>query len=862
MSLPLPESTYRLQLHGGFTFRDATAIVPYLHALGVTHLYASPYLKARPGSTHGYDVIDHCTLNPELGTQADYDAWIESMRQHGMSHILDTVPNHVGVATNENGWWNDVLEHGPSSKYGRYFDISWRGSPRPQMHDKVLLPLLGGQYGDVLERGELKVVHEDGKFWVRYYDRRFPLRPESVRDLAPDRLDQLNGKVGDPRSFDALDALLNQQHYRLAYWRTASDEINYRRFFDVNDLAALAMEHREVFEETHRLTLGLVAEGKVAGLRIDHPDGLYDPQQYLERLKENNVPYVIVEKILGHGEPLRDEWPVEGTSGYDFLNMVNGLFIDSSNADAFQRIYERWIGAPSSYDELAYQKKKLILEIALASELQMLAHRLDELAQLDRHSRDFTHKALRDALREVIACFPVYRSYITERGLREADAAHVNDAIEQAIARNPTVEPAIFHFIRDALLQKLTDRREKNRWVEFAGKFQQLTAPVTAKGIEDTVFYIYNRFVSLNEVGGDPSQFGTSPADLHRYFQDRQRHWPHAMSALSTHDTKRSEDVRARLNVLSEIPDEWAEQIQRWGEINARHRKNVAGQQVPSRNEEYLLYQTLVGAWPLEPWSADEYTQFVERIQAYMLKAIREAKSHSRWGDPNEGYEAAIHHFIASILTETHGGEFLAAMRDFRKRVAHVGLLNSLSQTLLRLAAPGVPDTYQGTELWDFSLVDPDNRRPVDFAMRSSRLRGLEKGSGDVLRSLTDGRAKLFVTARVLKLRRELPGLFTTGAYTPVEASGALAANIFAFERRMSGRRALVAIPRLVSHLVAREGDLPIGERWANTTLRLIEARGHRWRNVFTGDSVQPRDSSIRADQLFARFPVALLLTD
>jgi (1->4)-alpha-D-glucan 1-alpha-D-glucosylmutase len=862
MTTPLPESTYRLQLHAGFTFRDAAAIVPYLHALGVTHLYASPYLKARSGSTHGYDVIAHCSLNPELGTQADYDAWIDVMREHGMSHILDTVPNHVGVATNDNIWWNDVLEHGPSSQYAKFFDISWRGSPRPEMHDKVLLPLLGAQYGDVLERGELKIVHEDGKFWVRYHDRRFPLRPESARDLSPNRLDQINGSPGDPRSFDALDALLNQQHYRLAYWRTASDEINYRRFFDVNDLAALAMEHREVFEATHRLTLQLVAAGTVAGLRVDHPDGLYDPEQYLQRLKEKHVPYVIVEKILGHDEPLRDEWPVHGTSGYDFLNMVNGLFIDGRNADAFQRIYEQWIGQPCDFHELVYEKKKLILEIALASELQMLAHRLDRLAQLDRHSRDFTHKGLRDALREVIACFPVYRSYITKRGVREADETHVTRAVEQAIARNPTVEPAIFHFIRDALLQKLADRGEGKRWLEFAGKFQQLTAPVTAKGIEDTAFYIYNRFVSLNEVGGEPSQFGVSPEQLHRYFEQRQQRWPHALSALSTHDTKRSEDVRARLNVISELPDEWARQVQHWGEINARHRATVGGDEVPSRNEEYLLYQTIVGAWPLERWSADEYTQFIERVKAYMIKAMREAKVHTRWTDPNEQYESAVTNFVAAILTETTGGEFLAAMRDFRKRIAHVGLLNSLSQTLLRLAAPGVPDTYQGTEVWDFSLVDPDNRRPVDYATRASTLRELEHPPRELLTSLPDGRAKLLVTTEVLKLRRALPGLFTTGGYLPLQTSGAHAANIFAFERRMNGRRALIAVPRLITQLVAKEGDLPLGECWRDTTIRLPRRDTHRWRNVFTGEYVEPLDDSVRVAELFAHFPIALLLAD
>jgi (1->4)-alpha-D-glucan 1-alpha-D-glucosylmutase len=847
---PFPESTYRLQFHAGFTFRDATAIVPYLHALGVTHLYASPYLKARPGSTHGYDVIDHCSLNPELGTQADFDAWIAAMSKHGMSHILDTVPNHVGVATNDNIWWNDVLENGPASKHAKYFDIAWRGSPRPELHDKVLLPVLGGLYGDVLEKGDLKAVHEDGKFWVRYYDRRFPLSPDSAADLNPARLVELNGKPDEPRSFDALDELLNVQHYRLASWRTASDEINYRRFFDINDLAALAMEHKEVFEATHAFTFKLINEGKVAGLRIDHPDGLYDPQEYFQRL-QNKKPglYVLVEKILAPDEPLPEDWPVHGTSGYDFLVMANSLFVDGANVDAFTKIYQEWTGDQTSFEDLVYQKKRWVLENSLASELQMLTHRLDRLAQTNRHSRDFTHNALRHALREVVACFPVYRSYVTARGVHEADHAHVKQAVNRAAARNPQLDPGIFRFVGDAVA-----RADNADWLAFAGKFQQLTAPTTAKGIEDTAFYIYNRLVTLNEVGGEPSHFGVSPEKLHAYLADRQKKWPYALSALSTHDTKRSEDVRARLNVLSELPDEWAARVKRWGELNARHRG-------PDRNEEYLIYQTLIGAWPLEPWAAAEYDDFVKRVQAYMVKAMREAKINTSWTNQNSSHETAVQEFIAAILDETRGGEFLADLRPFRKRISHLGLLNSLAQTVLRLTAPGVPDTYQGQELWDFSLVDPDNRRPVDYAKRTEMLNVISAASpSEMLASKEDGRIKLFVTSRALAARRDHPKLFSAGEYLPLSATGEKAAHVFAFARRDGNQSSIVIIPRLVAGLLGPDFDLPTGEHvWGNSTLKLPNG-ATVFRDIYTGKTVNGNEP--RLADLFNDLPIAVLLSD
>ena len=894
---PLPESTYRLQFHAGFTFADATAIVDYLADLGVTHAYASPYLAARAGSTHGYDVIDPTRLNPEVGTPADYDAWVDALRRRGMSHILDTVPNHMGVGTNDNAWWNDVLEHGRGSKYAAYFDIAWEGSHRPAMHHKVLLPVLGGPYGEVLEKGELKLAHEDGKYVVRYYDHRFPIDPAT----APP-----NDPVASVELFNArpalLDDLLRRQHYRLAYWRVASDEINYRRFFDINDLAALAMEREEVFHAVHRFTFELLRDGKVAGLRIDHPDGLFDPKQYFERLQRKYAReiladdsraaekplYVLAEKILAIDEPLPEWWPCHGTSGYDFLIMANGLFIDASNAKTFTQIYDEWTGEHVDFEDLVYEKKKLILQISLASELNMLARQLDRLAQSDPRTQDFTLNGLHAALREVIACFPVYRSYLTKAGVHASDVRNTELAVDRAIARNPKSDPSPFRFVGDVVLLRsaLGDRDDVGH---FAGKFQQLTAPTTAKGIEDTAFYIYNRLVSLNEVGGEPHHFGTTPDAMHAYLAARQRLWPHALSAMSTHDTKRSEDVRARINVLSEIPDEWRDHVTRWGELNAPLRRDGNGQPAPSRNDEYLLYQTLLGAWPMTgvtpldqagddsvAWAsrpsnsaeplrgelgrdaqATEHQTFVKRIQTYMTKAMREAKVFSSWTSPNEAYEGAVTNFVARVTAHR---PFLDDFLPFQAKVARFGLINSLAQTLLRLAAPGVPDTYQGQELWDFSLVDPDNRRPVDYARRREVLDSIRNTTDGraLLERMSDGRMKLFITWRVLTLRREHPGLFTTGAYEPLPARGAKAAHAFAFARRHDDRAAIAIVPRLPATL---GGDAANGgDKWGATSIALPPAR---WRNVFTGGSLDVTPGAATPlSALLGDFPVALLIND
>lgn len=966
----LPESTYRLQLHAGFTFRQAIQILPYLRDLGITHCYTSPYLKARPGSTHGYDVIDPQTINPEIGSEEDFAVWLDELRKHGLGHILDIVPNHMGVGTNENRWWNDVLETGPASRFAGYFDIAWHGSRRPDLHDRVLLPLLGDHYGAVLEKGELRLGFENGQFAVCYYDRRFPVSPATypkILALRPTELDRLgrasepdlreyrdiiaalddlpegcagegprsaersdgqeqlkrrlaslaagstrvrdhiaqnvaifNGKPGDPESFDLLDDLLSHQCYRLGYWKVAPDEINYRRFFDVNDLAALSMERPEVFEATHRLVLRLLGEGKLSGLRVDHPDGLFDPREYFLRLQraylvakgstagavgdaqlvEEPPLYVVVEKILAPGEPLPRDWAVAGTTGYDALNVINGLFVDGRNEKPLTDFYDEFVGRPTDYHELVYRKKLLILDVSLASELEMLAAQLDRLAHQQRRSRDFTHAALHEALRQTIACFPVYRSYISDGPVREEDRRVIELAVKRAGRRDASTSPAVYEFLRDMLLQEYprgATEQQKAGQRRFAGKFQQVTAPVTAKGIEDTAFYVYNRLVSLNEVGGEPGHFGTAPQAAHEYFRDRQQKWARGLTPLSTHDTKRSEDVRARINVLSEIPDAWRQHVSRWRQINAPHRRRLSSGEAPAANDEYLLYQTLIGAFPPGEPGPDGHVTFVSRIQAYMQKAMREAKVHTRWTNPDPDYEGGVNEFVARILDPQTGGTFLDDFRAFQERVSHWGLLNSLSQTILRLTTPGVPDTYQGTELWDLSLVDPDNRRPVDYAQRIqalARMRGEFAAAGSRRSELAnalvdqpaDGRAKLFVTWRTLEARRRYPGLFSTGEYLPLEAVGTQADHVFAFMRRLNDIAALVVVPRLITQLASSPTALsPAGGVWQQTRLAVPHGSPTQWEHIYTGQILGPSAHegrpALHLGDLLSDFPVAVFIS-
>ena len=978
-----PLSTYRLQFHQGFRFDDARQLVGYLKDLGISHVYSSPILKARAGSMHGYDITDHNQLNPEIGTEEDFDALVSELKAHGMGMILDIVPNHMGIGHGDNPWWQDVLENGRASAYAPFFDIDWNPL-KTELRDKVLLPTLGDQYGIELEAGHIQLHYEDGRFFCKYYDRRLPIDVQTVplifeplgdfrsrfqddlgagaalghfetlivemrnlphnnatepsqieqrqraipelrdrfarlvdssppvRDLVEQALRMVNGKPGDSRSFDPLHRLLEAQPYRLAYWRVSAEEINYRRFFDINDLIGLRMENPAVFAETHKLIRRLLADGSITGLRIDHPDGLLNPRQYFTRMQMLNAAahcigrnprppladngieaevqeifgqhdwmnqraplYVLVEKILEPGEDLPREWPVDGTSGYDFTNLVNGLFIDSRTRRAFTTLYRRFTGMGDDVDTLVYDSKKLIMHTALSSEVAVLTHMLDEISSTERRARDFTRKALRDAIRETIACFPVYRTYIDERGeVTERDRLYINETIACAKRRNPGVAPAIFDFLRDILLLKDSSG---GQWSEsyrsrlyFTLKFQQLTGPVMAKGLEDTACYVYNRLVSVNEVGGSPKEFGVSVAEFHHGNQKRCERWTYSMLATSTHDTKRSEDVRARINVLSEMPKQWTTQAMRWRSLNRSKKKTLAdGRTVPDHNEEYLLYQTLVGAWPFD--FAAERDAFCKRIQAYMTKAVHEAKVNLSWINPNSEYVDALNIFIARLLTPgttARPNYFLEEMERFMQPIQYFGALNSVAQTLLKLTAPGVPDTYQGSELFDLSLVDPDNRRPVDFHERQlllSRLKDaaslfqLQDLCADLLANWRDGRIKMWTVMRTLQFRREHPHIFQTGSYHGIPAQGAGAEHVVAFERSARTETVITAVPRLSFTLMNGEMRPPVGGFWQDTALLL--PRSGAFLNVMTGEVLDLGGSrSLLCRELFARFPVALLV--
>ncbi len=976
-----PASTYRLQLHAEFGFDDAARVVPYLDALGVTDLYLSPVLAAARGSRHGYDVVDHGRLNDELGGVEGYARLAKACARRGMGLLLDFVPNHMGIGP-ENRWWADVLENGPSAVWAPAFDVDWTPL-KAELDHKVLVPVLGDQFGRVLERGELVLARDGGALVVRYFDHAFPVAPRSVplvlrhglealrtamgasdphhqelesicvsleklaprtdtspeavadrareKEVAKRRLAALcdasarvrefvdgnvrtfNGQVGEPRSFDLLQRLLDAQAYRLAFWRVAGEEINYRRFFDVNGLAAIRMEDPRVFAEAHRLVLGLVRDGLATGLRIDHPDGLYAPGAYFRRLQATylierarvaaaargrpldaatepvlldrifealeagRLPsrplYVVVEKIVIAPERLPAAWDVDGTTGYEFLALVNGLFVDPAAERTFDGIWARACGGVREvFAEVVAEKKRIVMSSSMAGEVNMLAHRLNRISETNRRTRDFTLNELTRALVEFVSLFPVYRTYVSRRGeVDERDRSLVEQTIARARRRSPVLDPSIYEFLRDVLLQRhpagLTDA-EKREWLEFTLKLQQVTGPVTAKAVEDTAFYTYGRLVSLNEVGGSPSRFGALPAEVHAMLAERRDRFASSLSATSTHDTKRSEDVRVRIDALTELPGEWRSAVVRWSRLNAPLRGGEEGRPAPDRRDELFLYQTLVGAFPDEGLGAGTpaHAAFVGRMQAYMEKALREAKVHTSWTNPGEEYEAGVRRFIEGILSSP---PFLADLGALAGRVARAARLSSLAQVALKCAAPGVPDVYQGCELWDLSLVDPDNRRPVDFELRARSLEGIdaELARGPAARAalaralsspkgLASGRAKLLLLRVALHLRRAEPALFRDGDYRPLEADGPLASRLFAFARAVPGRALVCAVPRLVLAPLEAGGGVV---RWKGA-LALAPGLPRHWRDALTG--AVREGASLPLAELFEDFPVALLVSE
>ncbi len=983
-----PLATYRLQFHRGFRFEDARRLVPYLHALGVSHCYASPLLKARAGSTHGYDIVDHNQLNPEIGSEEELRRLDTDLKTLGMGIIVDLVPNHMGVGHGSNPWWQDVLENGRASRFAEFFDIDWQPF-KPELHGKVLLPVLGAEYGKELENGKLTLHYESGRFYCLYYDRRLPIDPQTApmiletlsdtparggvngsagngesataelqviiaelrnlprhdtsdpeekelrqreiprlcwrlarlteqsvvaRQAIEAAVERCNGRAGDRRSFDCLHRLLDAQAYRLAHWRVSGEEINYRRFFDINDLVALRMENPETFAATHQLIRRLLADGVIEGLRIDHPDGLYNPIQYFTRLQmlyaaarcsgaeargpvgENGIEtsvqvafgqhdwiaqrpplYVLIEKILQPGERLPQGWPVGGTVGYEFANLLNNVFIDVRSQQAFTNLYHRFLEGVVDVSWVIYNCKRLIMRSSLASEITVLGHMLDEISSTDRHARDFTRSALTDVIRETIACFPVYRTYIDQRGhISESDRRSIEQAVTLAKRRNETRAANIFDFLRDILLLKSGDGpmsvENSQRRLHFTLKFQQLTGPVMAKGLEDTACYVYNRFVSVNDVGGSPAQFGIPVEEFHRANQQRAKDWPAAMLCTSTHDSKRSEDVRARLNVLSEIPREWSSQVMRWRRSNRGKKRALPdGRPVPDANEEYLLYQVLVGAWPFE-MDDRAREEFIRRIQGYMTKAVHEAKVNLSWTNPNPQYIEALEGFIADILQPApsqHTNYFLKYLHDLLPRVAYFGAINSLAQVLLKLTSPGVPDIYQGCELWDLSLVDPDNRRPVEYGLRQAMMDELMRSEGDraalcrdLWRTYPDGRIKMWTTMQTLRFRREHADLFAHGSYAPLNAIGDKPQHVIGLAREHEGRMVLAIVPRLACTLLRGQVEANFASAWNGTQIELPSQAPPEFVDVFTGKAVRATPArTLLCRELFAHFPVVLLST-
>jgi (1->4)-alpha-D-glucan 1-alpha-D-glucosylmutase len=970
----IPAATYRLQFNSQFTFKQAACLVDYLHDLGVSDCYASPLGAARPGSPHGYDVVDHSKLNPEIGSEEEFVEFARRLGKRGVGLILDVVPNHMSIACSSNRWWNDVLENGPSSPYAQFFDVDWR-PPKPDLAGKALLPMLGDQYGRVLENQEITVTYRQGAFFANYYETWLPIAPGSCAqilepmleemkaafdehnphvlelesiitalrhlprrdDTSPEKvrerqrekeiikrrvdmlltecgearrvldrsLRELNGTKGVPESFDRLERLLADQAYRLCFWRVAADEINYRRFFDINELAAIRVEDQQVFAAVHELILRLIEQGFVTGLRIDHVDGLFDPAQYLSDLQaacleartraitrypppaayhaaDSGKPfYIVVEKILSEGELMRQDWLAHGTTGYGFLNQLIGVFVERANGNAMRRLYERFTGKAPSVADLIYQCKKLILRVAMSSESHVLARRLDRISEQRRVSRDFTLNSLQYALGELIACFPVYRSYTRKEQaeVSREDRRHILKAVGEAKRRNPATSHSIFDFIGKLLLLEdpagLTEK-ERDARRDFILRFQQLTGPVTAKGMEDTAFYRYYPLASLNEVGGDPQRFGISVEEFHDFNARRMLERPHGLSATSTHDTKRGEDVRARINALSEIPGKWYRAVRRWRNINWERKTRIEEEAAPDSNIEYLLYQTLVGAWPFEPLDAVTHAEFVRRIQEYIIKAMREAKVHTSWISPNEDYERATSQFIEAILKPDKANRFLNTFSEFLAPILRAGIYNSLAQTLLKIASPGAPDFYQGTELWDLSLVDPDNRRPVDFAKRrlllaSLSLKNEEEDEGSLTEIVSrlisdpwDGRIKLYLTSRALRFRRARQALFAEGSYLPLAARGRKENHVIAFARILRERIVVIVTGRFFTRLGAPNQPPTGGGIWGDSSVALdYPASDGLYRDVLTGRLIRAERDGAGIDlplgQVFAHLPVAML---
>jgi (1->4)-alpha-D-glucan 1-alpha-D-glucosylmutase len=963
----VPQSTYRLQLGADLTLQQANSLLPYLQGLGISDLYLSPLFRARTESSHGYDVVDHGTIDPAIGDLSEFERLAEATRGAEMGILLDVVPNHMGINDAANVWWLDVLENGEGSFFADFFDIEWH-PPAAGLQDKVLLPFLAEPFGRVLENGELRLVHDGGRLQLAYGPRRFPLTPTSwpmVLDLvmtktadvrneiacANDELSELqsiitqlqnlppglhrdmesmdvryreqriakrriksllesspgiktafaraieeiNGEKGNPKSFDALERLLEQQWYRLAFWRVASDEINYRRFFDINDLAAIRVENQQVFDAVHRLVARLMELGWVSGLRIDHPDGLRDPHSYFKSLQslyrshqsvsngDASEVYIVAEKILSGDEPLPEDWAVSGTTGYDLLNILNRVQVDAEGLSGLREFYDDVTGNRKKPAEIVYESRRTVLLGSMASELQMLTSALYRIAQKHRASRDFTQPALQRALREVLASMTVYRTYA--RGdswdVSETDYRTVTTAVRLAKRRNQALPVSVFEFIGSVLLLEhpptISDELAAERR-QFALKFQQVSGPVAAKGVEDTAFYRYYPLASLNEVGGELDAKALAVDEFHRLMRRRMESWPHSLSATSTHDSKRGEDFRARLHVLSEATEELTAAFNRWQQLNRPLIREIDGDPVPDANEEYLIYQTIVGTWPIDALNDADRQQYRERMLQYTEKALKEAKIHTSWINPSEAYDAAVRDFIVDLFGPP-GERFMDEVAKFVDEIADGGFINSLAQLVLKMTVPGVPDFYRGTELWDFNLVDPDNRRPVDYEDRRQRLKRLSSAARasvaaaarELLDRWPDPDIKLWTTIRCLGLRREHPDLFSSGEYVPLTATGAAAEHVISFARRLGDECVIAVVPRHYQRLNRRTNrgrskNGPPKADWGDTQIRLPGDFANRWHCELSDKYFDAADCgaerSLFVGELFEAFPVCVLKSD
>lgn len=951
----IPSSTYRVQFNLNFRFTDAEALVPYLHDLGISDLYASPRFKARKGSSHGYDVADPMRINSELGTEEEFDRLVARLHQYGMGLLLDIVPNHM-AASSENPWWMDVLENGRESRYAAFFDVDWepQGIKIAKLEsNRVILPILAGPYADILLNQGIHLRFDDRGLFFQYEDHRLPLNPSTYRDvlqLAAENLTNgaesraaalrdldalsealskaqvqggaptddrentivelktrlwrlhhddetlrrgidealriFNGVLGQPESFHLLDSLLSRQSYRLAHWHLAPFEVNYRRFFDINDLVGLRVEDPLVFAARHSSIMHLIQEGKVSGLRVDHIDGLLDPLEYLERLKAIPVPaedknhdglsvYTIIEKITSGDETVPADWPVLGTTGYDFLNALNALFINAEGYRDIEESYRRFAGIKQSFDDTWYQRKKQVIDELFATDRDLLSYRLGRLAALDVHGADIPVRELVDGLKEVTACLPVYRTYYRNAVPAERDTDSLEIAFSHARRRASSVSSETFDFLESVFLAELPlqEQEHQKAWVDFITRWQQFTGAVMAKGLEDTALFAHHSLISVNEVGNNPfhDQIRFGAKALHKFNCAVMTNRPYTMNTTSTHDTKWSEDVRARINVLSEIPREWAKCLRRWSRMNKRHKTSIEGRLIPTANEEVIFYQAMLGIWPMEPFESVDKNSLRSRLEEFFLKAAKEAKTETSWLSPNEKHESALRHFVSSILAAPANDLFISDFLRLHEYVAFFGTCNSYSQLLLKMTAPGIPDFYQGSELWNFCLIDPDNRQSVDFRARIAALESL-KSQGpeppascidELLEDWTSGKMKLYLTMRVLNFRRAHPDLFSSGSYVPLTTGGAHGRSVFAFARHSGGKWLVVAAPRLL-HGIAKAGIFPLERMWGTTVLEFPPQMPRLWKDILTNEEVdlsrEADTHSIATSRLFRHLPFSVLV--